>query len=517
MTGLVGAASAQQSPDISLDTTPNTTSNSDLNEISQLKSYSDLNRIPQLKSYGDLNEKPNSGSDAYRNKISKLKSHGDLDEVPDSSSNVDRNQTLDPADHDEFEPNNEFTTAASITEGTYSDLHTAGNEADYYAVTLDQGDSIETSIDFDHDVGDLDLLLYGPDQTPLDASISITDGELVSATDVSESGTYYIHAYVFDLASVSYDMDVAVDSSDGGDGDDGSDGGDGDDGSDGGNDGGNDEYEPNNVPETAASITEGTYSNLQIVDGERDFYAITLDEGASIETSISFDHATGDLDLGLFGPDGELLDSSISVTDDEYVSYSGVDESGTYYILTEGFGSASAPYDMNVAVDGSGNQGTPAAAIDVRTAPDAVSGGESFNMTFAVTNTGDGDASSGGIQFETPAGVTGPNVFFTGGIESGAQKTETVSFETDTSMSVGVYTVTAEAVVGESSDSTTVPVEIIDNELSRFDLSDTGTITNEDVLATIQANNNGTNIGGEPVTFQDVIDVIRAHNLETPV
>jgi len=54
-----------------------------------------------------------------------------------------------------------------------------------------------------------------------------------------------------------------------------------------------------------------------------------------------------------------------------------------------------------------------------------------------------------------------------------------------------------------------------DSALRRFDTNDNGQIDFSEVLTAVAANNNGTQIGGEPVDFRDVIAVIRAYNTGT--
>jgi PKD repeat protein len=125
-----------------------------------------------------------------------------------------------------------------------------------------------------------------------------------------------------------------------------------------GDPGGNDRFEPNDERITATSISPGFYSDLDIVAGESDYFEISLDQGDEITATMQFDHTVGDLDLELQDSEGNELRDSISVTDDETVTYE-VQESGTFYVRAYGFIDAGAPYSIDISVDDGIEQNTP--------------------------------------------------------------------------------------------------------------------------------------------------------------
>jgi PKD repeat protein len=126
----------------------------------------------------------------------------------------------------------------------------------------------------------------------------------------------------------------------------------------------NDRFEPNDGRTNAERISPGTYDDLQIVDGESDYFAVDLDANEEITAETVFDHSTGDLDLALRDPSGNAIQTSVSTTDDETVS-AVADEAGTYYIEVYGYIEASAPYSLSVSTtdtdggDGDDGDGTP--------------------------------------------------------------------------------------------------------------------------------------------------------------
>jgi len=99
----------------------------------------------------------------------------------------------------------------------------------------------------------------------------------------------------------------------------------------------------------------------------------------------------------------------------------------------------------------------PAVSFSSSEVPDSVSAGETFTITYDLTNSGDEDAGAGGIQVFTPEGVTvtsvegdgagEPGRFFVGGIEAGETKTVTYTFSVADDVS-GDITVEAEGTVG---------------------------------------------------------------------
>jgi len=79
----------------------------------------------------------------------------------------------------------------------------------------------------------------------------------------------------------------------------------------------NDGYEPNDSIGTAAEISSGTYSDLQLVSDENDYYALSVEEGDPINITATFPYertATipdNDPELTLVDADGNELDDSL--------------------------------------------------------------------------------------------------------------------------------------------------------------------------------------------------------------
>jgi hypothetical protein len=182
---------------------------------------------------------------------------------------------------------------------------------DWYQIDVDPG-SVRLQVDcrFTHADGDIDIDLYDSSGILLVSSISADDNEFIDYT-ISSGGTYYIRIY-YGNAGNTYDLrwdDLTEDT-----------------------------YDENDTLETAwhpgynwermwLSDIEG--SGVQADD---DWYRIDVDPGSErIQVDCQFTHADGDIDIELYDSGSTLLAQSTSVTDDEFIEYTG-SVGGTYYI-----------------------------------------------------------------------------------------------------------------------------------------------------------------------------------------
>ncbi len=90
---------------------------------------------------------------------------------------------------------------------------------------------------------------------------------------------------------------------------------------------------------------------LSSIDGEGianddDWYDIDVDPGDErLLVELEFSHAAGDIDLELYDSNGTLLDSSISVTDNESIDYN-VASAGVYYLRVYPYSGSDNTYDL---------------------------------------------------------------------------------------------------------------------------------------------------------------------------
>lgn len=250
---------------------------------------------------------------------------------------------------------------------------------------------------------------------------------------------------------------------------------------------------------TFSDVEQGEYQLEATFDGASGSASITVEDGTTSQDIVipGVDPATGSISVEVIGSNAqpvvgatvELYDGSSTLIDTAETNEAGEIE---FHELAVGADSSN-PVDYTVNADHPEYESTmsitslyepdqtsdhltlsltaeedhseptePVAdmEIDEDTVPNAVSAGESFDVEFVVTNTGDGDADSGGIEFSTPSAFATDSVFFVSGLPAGESTTETVSFEVGDSVDSGEYSISAEALVGDSTDSVTLPVTI---------------------------------------------------------
>jgi len=113
-----------------------------------------------------------------------------------------------------------------------------------------------------------------------------------------------------------------------------------------------DSLEPNDDRDSATQLgSGGSYDDLEVSSEEdSDYFAVEADAGDTITATIEFADDNGDIDLELQDADGNYLDGSISVSDNETVSYT-VSEAGTYYVEVYSFSGAPTSYDIDVSTE----------------------------------------------------------------------------------------------------------------------------------------------------------------------
>ncbi len=110
---------------------------------------------------------------------------------------------------DNYEPNDSAATAVALTAGTYRNLEVCASDADWFAIDLVSGQSLDVSIAFSHSAGDLDLQLVDDNDAEITVSESTDDDEAISVT-AAYTGTHYLHVYGYQGAATDYDLDVAI-------------------------------------------------------------------------------------------------------------------------------------------------------------------------------------------------------------------------------------------------------------------------------------------------------------------
>ena len=238
---------------------------------------------------------------------------------------------------DEYEPNDEYSQATQISDGSYS-ADVVEDERDIYAISVSEGDVITANVSYSEDVA------YEPDFEITDASgTTVQDGVRKTSPLTSRvtqqatfqaqtGGTYYL-VVDGDFASdttVPYSFSVDRNT--------------------------NDRYETNADFSMAASVSDGRYDGLSAYWDERDVYSFDVSEGDVITANVSYS------DDVAYEPDFEVMDSAGTTVQDgvrktspltSRVTQQAVFEAqtgGTYYIVVDGdFASESGvPYSFSL-------------------------------------------------------------------------------------------------------------------------------------------------------------------------
>jgi len=270
---------------------------------------------------------------------------------PDYTLTIDAPSPASGIPEDRFEQNDDSASAHDLRTlaghgHTFADLtmDDSANEAvkeDWFTfettATGVAGDAV--AIDFLHAQGDLDLALYDGGGSRVGLSNTTGDRETISFDGLA-AGTYSLVVYGYNGATnPGYTLTI-------------------------------------DAPSAATGIAEDRFEQNDDLDHAHDFRrltgtqtytGLTMDDSANeaakedwfvFETAaagtganfvrISFAHAQGDLDLGLYDDGGSLIESSTSTTDGESVSLSGL-AAGTYYVLVLGASGAVNPsYSLTI-------------------------------------------------------------------------------------------------------------------------------------------------------------------------
>ncbi|RVU48726.1 hypothetical protein EA187_04660 [Lujinxingia sediminis] len=115
---------------------------------------------------------------------------------------------------DPFSPNTSFDEAASLTEGSFSNLLACAGQSDYYEICVADGQQFDATINFLNSQGDLDLRLFAADRSVIDTSArSGVDEEQVGVDYVNGAQCYYLRVSLVPIdpdASTTYTLDLDV-------------------------------------------------------------------------------------------------------------------------------------------------------------------------------------------------------------------------------------------------------------------------------------------------------------------
>lgn len=239
-------------------------------------------------------------------------------------------QTCSP---DRLEPN-DAPGQASTGGGTQVGLTLCPGDVDFFAVSLGAGDDITVTIDFVQGEGNIDAELLDAGGSPVASANGTGNQETIQYTSTA-GGDYTIRVFLTqDLGPTpgnQYSIDVDATAAPCA----------------------QDSFEDNDSPLLPPTITAGTHQ-LNVCDGDDDYFDVYLQTGEEITVNAYFSQAEGDVDLALLGFLGVPLDTSVSTTDNESVTYvADSDDFVTIQVtLYQDAGATPGnPYDLEIIVN----------------------------------------------------------------------------------------------------------------------------------------------------------------------
>ncbi len=238
--------------------------------------------------------------------------------------------TVEVVGDDQFEDNDVREDAADITDLENQNIFAAQFDDDWYKFSVTESNTFLNIIcNFTHANGNIDLAVYRIAQDNslelLGSSTTELDGETVSIE--GDIGDYLIHVTGDDI-NPRYVLRWGVDL--------------------------DDQYEPNDVPEESADVTQLEGVQIDAVHFDDDWFEVVVSPGfVKLTVDILFEHDEGNLNLSLYSKDGEgnfeLLSTVDSETNNETLVYP-VDPfaSGdvSYYVLVAGQIGTGNPYTL---------------------------------------------------------------------------------------------------------------------------------------------------------------------------
>ena len=231
-------------------------------------------------------------------------------------------------DDDGLEDNDTAHSAASIAGGALENLVSCGGDADWYRIA-ESGASASITLFADR-YHSFAVYAAGAPNTPLDQSWPDAADAATARMEleyVPPEGLLVQVPSAADGSAVAYDLLWEVTAA----------------GCD------DDRLEDNDTPENAVLTDSAVYEGLRICASDEDWFAVMLNARDVLDIYAAFDQRQGDLDLDVFGPDGERIATGHTITDDEEATVT-VGASGLYYFVVYGWRDAQADYDLAVDI-----------------------------------------------------------------------------------------------------------------------------------------------------------------------
>ena len=128
-----------------------------------------------------------------------------------------------------------------------------------------------------------------------------------------------------------------------------------------------DAFEDNDDCASAVSLSDGSYPGLTLLESDNDYFAVTVADGATLDASITFLNANGDMDLYLWDPlvacDTNVVGQGtqtgplavgFSASDDEFITYTNTTGASQNLIIEVDMFDANGCNSYDLSVTGAG-------------------------------------------------------------------------------------------------------------------------------------------------------------------
>ncbi|CAD5956151.1 clostripain-related cysteine peptidase [Planktothrix agardhii] len=259
---------------------------------------------------------------------------------PNYSLNINAQGGIAPpttGSDDQFEQNDLQTSAATLPSGQQTFNGLVALDQDWYKFTLSSPAQASdyVSIDFQHNLGDLDLEVLTPTNQYL-GSYGVSNTENISLVG-QPAGDYYIHAYGYAGATNNYSLNVVTSTAAGPI-----------------NNTLDDRFEENDNAGQAASLQakllsgETSFASLKINSNDDDWFKFTTTQIGGLNDKITINSTqSGDLDLEIIAPDGQTY-GSYGIFANEEVSLAYL-PAGEYKVRVYGYaGATNSNYGLSI-------------------------------------------------------------------------------------------------------------------------------------------------------------------------
>lgn len=290
---------------------------------------------------------------------------------------------------DTFEENDFRWTAYQMLVPRTLDAYTCDGDDDWYSLPVEAGQTVTAEAWFENDDGDIDIELYGPTGTWLNAGTTTTDYESASAP-ATATGLHFVRVFGYEGAANHYRVGMSrslCPSSDDG-------------------------LEPNDLQAAATPIAHYDVVTATFCGSEEswDYYSFDAVAGDVIDIDLAFEHDDGNLDMQLCLPacttyrtsldDDEHFTSVATSTGTHYIGVYSPDDADNLYELS--LSTAPCPFEDSYEDDDTQAEATPVgeqARISATTCDDDW---YSFDVTdpfSSLTALGTFDAAIGEVGF----------------------------------------------------------------------------------------------------------------------